>query len=460
MCGIIGYIGKQPFDIDKIKVLIMYNLSRGTDSCGFYSPNNGVIKESSSADMFLSKQNIKSDFVFLGHTRAATVGGKTKENAHPFQYDNTYTVHNGTLKNHWSLLSRDKISSKDFNVDSQVLSYYLSKNFDILKEYDGAAAILHYKESTKDILYAYKDSERPLYRGRLGDGFYFSSLEESLYAIGCSKIHELKNGYLYSIRNDGQVQTSKITNKPYHVSYTATHEEPYHDYDSDYTFPPQKTGADGFCISDGNYVSIIGGDYYGGIGKIVNCHQVTSDVFIYGHQKKITLRNEFLINLSNIHTKDYVFAVCDGKDNDGNVIIFKDNIYKVIDKEWDLPSQEWKITCENVNDISKLYTWKSKFFRKLTVEEISLFKTWSLDKNKDKQNMHLLSFPDTETSVETENEGDDELDAFDLIDKIYEDSLWIKKEKIKDGYAYFDKNEARRLDKIISNIELLKLSAI
>jgi len=42
MCGQLGYSGTKPFDIEKIKLLTLWNsLERGEDATGFYSPLNG-----------------------------------------------------------------------------------------------------------------------------------------------------------------------------------------------------------------------------------------------------------------------------------------------------------------------------------------------------------------------------------------------------------------------------------
>ena len=34
MCGINGFISNKPGSIDKLKILGLYNTTRGTDSCG------------------------------------------------------------------------------------------------------------------------------------------------------------------------------------------------------------------------------------------------------------------------------------------------------------------------------------------------------------------------------------------------------------------------------------------
>ena len=43
MCGIFGFISSRPADIQKIKILGIYNATRGTDSCGIVI-NDKIIK--------------------------------------------------------------------------------------------------------------------------------------------------------------------------------------------------------------------------------------------------------------------------------------------------------------------------------------------------------------------------------------------------------------------------------
>jgi hypothetical protein len=225
MCGIIGFSSKNKFNKDKIIQLIMWNtFERGIDATGIYSPNNGLLKTTDNGFDFVQQNTILDDSIFMAHVRAATVGDKKKpENAHPFQYNGVTLLHNGTLKNHYDLIYKNDFKYADFSVDSQVIAGIIGKdqNFNVISEIDGAAAFLIHHDKTPNILYAFRNSERPLFRGMLGEDMYISSIKESLKLIGCSKIKEFKENYLYAIKDGKIIDYRFIKNTPYH-NYTHT----------------------------------------------------------------------------------------------------------------------------------------------------------------------------------------------------------------------------------------------
>src|SRR5690606_12775739 len=89
------------------------------------------------------------------------------------------------------------IDFKDYNTDSQVLAKAINRDLkttenpdDVLKifyNYEGAVATLYYDSNT-DLMYAFRDSQRPLYYGLVNGGMYISSLEYTLNIIGCKNI--------------------------------------------------------------------------------------------------------------------------------------------------------------------------------------------------------------------------------------------------------------------------------
>ncbi len=382
MCGLIGYIGKKPFDVDKIKVIMMYNLSRGDNSTGFYTPETGVVKEALSCDSFLALYEIPQSNMLIAHTRLTTIGATTSENAHPFEFEKTFTVHNGTLKNHWDLLSRDNIPSKDFHVDSQVLAYYLQKGWDILRDYDGAIAMLHFKESNPTMLYTYRNTERPLYRGMLDNGYYFSSMEDSLIAVGCKNIKELKSHYLYEFSTNGTIKTAKYTNKPYVKPAVATSTNNFlynnnfdaNDYNIDQSNVYYNRDFVGRLIEKDGWGVIRIGAFTNTLCKVINIESDKITIFIQD-QGKLEILSSNLIYLGGIQKNDVVVAIYTGKNKDHIPVILQDNLYQVIDKNWDVQEKSYLLEIKKLNEPDgSIFTWHADRFRLLTPKEQDNFK--------------------------------------------------------------------------------------
>lgn len=101
----------------------------------------------------------RTNTCLLGHNRYATVGKVNRQNAHPFQFSKVIGVHNGTLKNKWSL---DK--ANEFDTDSEALYYNINEKGvdDIIPKIDGAYALVWYNIEKHSINFL-RNTERPLY---------------------------------------------------------------------------------------------------------------------------------------------------------------------------------------------------------------------------------------------------------------------------------------------------------
>ena len=145
MCGIVGYIGTKK----AVPVLIKGLLSleyRGYDSSGI------CVLENNSLEVVKDKGRVKNleenpilntlnGNIGIAHTRWATHGIPSKENAHP-HLDNSKTfavVHNGIIENYTDL--RNFLENKGYTLISQtdtevipnLISYYYSLENDVLK---------------------------------------------------------------------------------------------------------------------------------------------------------------------------------------------------------------------------------------------------------------------------------------------------------------------------------------
>ena len=154
MCGIVGIIGipgKKLHDI--FENLLSLGLMRGKDSTGVAAISLNKKRAKIVKGVFFPLELIRSReyqtkitrkrneiFCLIGHNRAATRGEIEKENAHPFEHENVVLVHNGTLVKDFSL------DNKDFETDSEGLTYSLSKKGikKTWRELDGAAALLYF----------------------------------------------------------------------------------------------------------------------------------------------------------------------------------------------------------------------------------------------------------------------------------------------------------------------------
>lgn len=232
MCGIFGYNGSKRPSLDKIKILGLYNKSRGTDSSGLMVGKE-VYKRIGGFDLFVENTKIANKFetnTVIGHTRKSSSGAISLENAHPFSFvfkkkeDSPVAgVHNGTIYNIDEIKKKYNVVS-ELKVDSAILIKALIENPDkvgnILKDYRGNAALLINDTREKNVLWVFKGAsknyvsanstveERPLYMWVKSENEkYFSSMKDSLKAIGADKddIEDLPTNVLIKFK-DGKIE--------------------------------------------------------------------------------------------------------------------------------------------------------------------------------------------------------------------------------------------------------------
>ena len=127
MCGIVGYVGKneaQGFLLSGLKRLEY----RGYDSAGIVT-----IAEDGEATLIRAKgkivnleeklaKNRRTDKIGIGHTRWATHGEPSEDNAHPHRAGDIFVVHNGIIENYKELKKALKGHEFKSETDSEVLA--------------------------------------------------------------------------------------------------------------------------------------------------------------------------------------------------------------------------------------------------------------------------------------------------------------------------------------------------
>src|ERR1051326_2564877 len=138
MCGIVGYVGNKrvvPVIIDGLKRLEY----RGYDSAGIAVAGNGAGLEIRRAEGKL--RNLEEairlkplDGTYgIGHTRWATHGRPTEENAHPHRdcTGNVVVVHNGIIENYLALKKKLAEEGHKFTTetDTEVIAHLIEKHY-------------------------------------------------------------------------------------------------------------------------------------------------------------------------------------------------------------------------------------------------------------------------------------------------------------------------------------------
>jgi glutamine---fructose-6-phosphate transaminase (isomerizing) len=224
MCGIVGVVGSK-----NSVAIILEGLKkleyRGYDSAGIALLENNqfrtVKEEGKIAQLELAiSQQIFNGEIGIGHTRWATHGKPSKENAHPHASSKICVVHNGIVENHQELREKlrkngaEFLSETDTEVVPHLIEYHFSKSGDIKKSLIAAAKEIHgtfalaviFKDNPDVIAVAKRGS--PLVLGLGKDENYIASdyyalsshtnkiiaLEDDEFALITSKTVEVFDG--------------------------------------------------------------------------------------------------------------------------------------------------------------------------------------------------------------------------------------------------------------------------
>ena len=223
MCGIVGYVGSQqaaPILLDGLSKLEY----RGYDSAGL-AVRNGieeteVIKAKGRLKVLAEKTNNGTAVpgtCGIGHTRWATHGEPSENNAHPHMSDdgNVVAVHNGIIENYQELKNKllrkgyTFYSETDTEVAVKLIDYYYKKyegtpvdaiNHSLVRIRGSYALAVMFKDYPEEIYVARKDS--PMILG-VGDGESFIASDVPAILKYTRNVYYIGNLEMAKISKDG-----------------------------------------------------------------------------------------------------------------------------------------------------------------------------------------------------------------------------------------------------------------
>jgi glucosamine--fructose-6-phosphate aminotransferase (isomerizing) len=163
MCGIVAYIGPSdalPVLLDGLRRLEY----RGYDSAGLALLNPGGIEVRKAVGRIANLATEIENFPIRGqagisHTRWATHGAVTRDNAHPHadQSGKLHLVHNGVIENYQTLREQLQERGHIFHsqTDTEVLAHLVGEAFDRSASRDGAALIEAVRQALRQVIGTY-----------------------------------------------------------------------------------------------------------------------------------------------------------------------------------------------------------------------------------------------------------------------------------------------------------------
>lgn len=231
MCGIVGYTGNKqaaPILLDGLAKLEY----RGYDSAGVAVRDGGnpvdVVKAKGRLKILIEKTNdgkAVPGSCGIGHTRWATHGEPSENNAHPHHSDdgNIVAVHNGIIENYQEL--REKLERKgytfysdtDTEIAVKLIDYYYKKyegtpvdaiNHSMVRIRGSYALAIMFRDYPEEIYVARKDS--PMILGVEDDASYIASdvpailkYTRNVYYIGNMEMARVTKGGVTFYNLDG-----------------------------------------------------------------------------------------------------------------------------------------------------------------------------------------------------------------------------------------------------------------
>ncbi|MCC3246508.1 glutamine--fructose-6-phosphate transaminase (isomerizing) [Methylocystis sp. WRRC1] len=218
MCGIVGILGKGPVAGQLVEALKRLEY-RGYDSAGIATLENGrLTRLRASGKLKNLEEKLAGEpltgAIGIGHTRWATHGRPTENNAHPHASSHVAVVHNGIIENFREL--REELTAKGHvfasETDSEVVAHLVAESMAggatpeaavavALKRLKGAFALAFLFEGETDLLIGARRGS-PLAVGFSDEGVYLGSDALALAPFATS-IAYLDEGDWVTLRRAG-----------------------------------------------------------------------------------------------------------------------------------------------------------------------------------------------------------------------------------------------------------------
>ncbi|MEU8915824.1 glutamine--fructose-6-phosphate transaminase (isomerizing) [Streptomyces nigrescens] len=244
MCGIVGYVGGQSA-LDVVLAGLKRLEYRGYDSAGVAVLADGGLAAAKKAGKLanlekeLADRPLPAGSTGIGHTRWATHGGPTDENAHP-HLDNAgrvSVVHNGIIENFAGLRAEltDRGHELASETDTEVVAHLLAEAYSscgelaesmrqVCRLLEGAFTLVAVHADEPDVVVGARRNS-PLVVG-VGDGEAFLASDVAAFIAHTREALELGQDQVVELRRDGVTVTdfdgAPAEVREYHVDWDAS----------------------------------------------------------------------------------------------------------------------------------------------------------------------------------------------------------------------------------------------
>ena len=212
MCGIFSYVGRRN-DAAEITLTALKALEyRGYDSWGVAVPaGDKMLVDKHVGKISVAQTSLPNSHIAIGHTRWATHGGVTDENAHPHLdcHSSLSLIHNGIVENYQEL--KDELKGHHFlsQTDTEVIAHHLESSIpekgarealrSIFNRSNGLNAFVFLDKSEQKIIAAKNGS--PIVLG-VGDGENFLASDSAAILPYTNRLIFLDDGQLAELTPD------------------------------------------------------------------------------------------------------------------------------------------------------------------------------------------------------------------------------------------------------------------